>query len=99
MAIAERDAPRPNYDVDAAFLELYGGRAGGAGGSSRRVLDEDEIAALRDAARRDSISEGGGGFGGGRRGPQDSGRGVRVQVRSVSERSHGSWQRCFVPAY
>ena len=86
---AERDAPRHNYDVDAKFLELYGGGAGrGAGGGApRRGLDDDEIAALRDAARRDSMSEGGawGGGGGGRsRGPQDSGRGVRVQVRNRS---------------
>jgi len=81
---AERDAPRQNYDVDAKFLELYGGgRGAGGGGPPRRGLDDEEIAALRDAARRDSMSESGGwwGGGGGRRGPQDSGRGVRVQVR------------------
>ncbi len=80
---AERDAPRQNYDVDAKFLELYGGgRGAGGGGAPRRGLDDDEIAALRDAARRDSMTESGGwgSGGGGRRGPQDSGRGVRVQV-------------------
>ena len=51
---------------------LHGG--GGGGGREARVLDEEEVAAMRE---RNGIET----PGSQKRGPVDSGKGVRIQVR------------------
>ena len=50
---------------------LHGG--GGGGGREARVLDEDEVAAMRERNGIDTP-------GSSKRGPVDSGKGVRIQV-------------------
>ena len=62
---------------------LHGGGGGGGGGREARIVDEAEVAALRERNGADGVVTDTAGLTASaiKRGPVDSGKGVRIQVR------------------